>query len=91
MELHSSIKKKIEPELFFVILANKYKTTYLPQLLPSNSGSLLVYIFSRSSYQRHLTTNKQHLAAPQNDEVFQITFGKGFQCHSNRSQQLFGT
>ncbi len=46
----------------------------------------LVLIFSHSGYQRHLTTNEPHLAATQNDEVFQIMFGKGFQCHSNRSQ-----
>ncbi len=38
----------------------------------------LVPIFSHSGYQWHLTTYEQHLAAPKNDEVFQITFGKGF-------------
>ncbi len=40
----------------------------------------LVLIFSCSGYQWHLTTNEQHLAAPKNNEVYQITFDKGFQC-----------
>ena len=44
----------------------------------------LVLIFSRSGYLWHLTTNERHLAAPKNDEVYQVTFDKGFQCHSNR-------
>ncbi len=39
----------------------------------------LVLIFSHSGYHWHLTTNRWHLAAPKNDEVFQIMFGKGFQ------------
>ncbi len=81
----SSTKKNLAG-VIFVILANKYGTTYLPQLLPSITVASLVLLFSLSGYQWHLTTDGRHLAAPQNDEVFQIMFGKGFQCHSNRSQ-----
>ena len=50
----------------------------------------LVLIFSRSGYQWHLTTNKPHLAAPINDEVFQIMFGKRFHCHSNVRSNFLG-
>ncbi len=55
--------------VIYVILADKYVTTYLTQLLPSNGGSLGFNIFSRSGYQWHLTTNERYLAAPppQND------------------------
>ncbi len=35
----SSTKKNIS-RVIFVILANKYGTTYLPELLPSNGGFL---------------------------------------------------
>ncbi len=38
----------------------------------------LVLIFSYSCYQWHLTTNRQHLAAPKNDEVLKLRLVKGF-------------
>ena len=56
--------------VIFVILANKYGTTYLPQILPSIMVASLVAIPDTSSLDNLQAT---FLATPKNDEVLKLS------------------
>ncbi len=63
--------KKRMARIIFVILANKYGITYLPQLLPAVVACLTL-ILRHSDYWWVLTTNNWHFVASPNGEVMKI-------------------
>ena len=64
--------------VIFVLLANKYGTTFLPQLLPSNGGflSIIIQPFRQPVALDNLQV--EFLAAPKNEEVLKLSLVKGF-------------
>ncbi len=86
----SQIQKRMA-RVIFVILANKYGITYLPQL-PPGIGSLLS-IDIKAFWLLVGLDNKQLAlrSLPKRRKFWKSSLVKGLQCLSNRSQQLFVT